>query len=84
MASNEIDTSDKINFAVFGEELSRLSLYAQDVYGCLLNNGIRVFQPNCRMDVDIVKAALGCYYSIVHLVYIQSIQVAYMDVCPGN
>ena len=61
-----------------------LSPYAQDVYGCLLNNGVYAFQRNCRMDVNIGKAALGCYYGIVRSVYIQSPQVAYVDICPGN
>ena len=39
MASNQVDTSDEIDFSVFGMELPRLNPYAQDVYGCLLNNG---------------------------------------------
>ena len=36
------------------------------------------------MDVDIVKAALGCYFGIVRSVYIQSPQVVYVDIYPGN
>ena len=78
MASNQVDTSDEVDFSVFGVELPRLNPYAQDVYGCLLNNGMYVFQPNCKMDLRVVKAALGCYYQTVHSVYIQSPQVAYV------
>ena len=44
------DNSDVVDFTVFGVELPRLSAYAQDVYGCLLNNGMYMFQPNCKMD----------------------------------
>ena len=84
MASNQIDTSDEIDFSVFGMELPRLNPYAQDVYGCLLNNGMYVFQPNCKMDLRVVEAALGCYYQTVHSVYIQSPQVAYVDICIGK
>ena len=84
MASNQVDTSDEINFSVFGMELPRLNPYAQDVYGCLLNNGIYVFQPNCKMDLRVVEAALCCYYPTVHSVYIQSPQVAYVDNCIGK
>ena len=76
MASNQVDTSDEVDFSVFGVELPRLNPYAQDVYGCLLNNGMYVFQPNCKMDLRVVKAALSCYYQTVHSVYIQSPQVA--------
>ena len=36
------------------------------------------------MDVDVVKAALGCYYGLVRTVFIQSPQAAYVDICPGN
>ena len=85
MASNTpVDTSVVVDYSVFGEELPTLSPVAQDLYGCLLNNRIYAFQPNCKMDVDIVKAALGCYFGIVHSVYIQSPQVTYVDICPGN
>ena len=51
MASNQVDTSDEVDFSVFGVELPRLNPYAQDVYGCLLNNGMYVFQPNSKMDL---------------------------------
>ena len=84
MASNQVDTSDEVDFSLFGMELPRLNPYAQDVYSCLLNNGIHVFQPNCQMDLRVVEAALGCYYQTVHLVYIQSPQVAYVDICIGK
>ena len=80
MASN---TPVIVEYSVFGE-LPVLSLAAQDVYGCLLNNGIYAFQPNCHMDVDVVKSALGCYYGLVWAVFIQSPQAAYVDICPGN
>ena len=84
MASNQVDTSDEVDFSVFGVELPRLNPYAQDMYGCLLNNGMYVFQPNCKMDLRVVKAALGCYYQTVCSVYIQSPQVAYVDICIGK
>ena len=67
------DNSDVVDFTVFGVELPRLSAYAQDVYGCLLNNGMYMFQPNCKMDLPLVKAALGCYYPTVSIsVYSES------------
>ena len=84
MASNQVDISDEVDFSVFGMELPRLNPYAQDVYGCLLNNGMDIFQPNCQMDLRVVKAALGCYYQTVHSVYIQSPQVVYIDICIGK
>ena len=45
------DNSDVVNFTVFGVELPRLSAYAQDVYGCLLNNGMYMshFAYACKM-----------------------------------
>ena len=72
MASNQVDTSDEVDFSVFRVELPRLNPYAQDMYGCLLNNGMYIFQPNCKMDLRVVKAALGCYYQTVRSVHIQS------------
>ena len=78
------DNSDVVDFTVFGVELPRLSAYAQDVYGCLLNNGMYMFQPNCKMDLPLVKAALGCYYPTVRSVYIQSPQVAFIDISIGK
>ena len=53
------DNSDVVDFSVFGVELPRLSAYAQDVYGCLLNNGMYMFQPNCKMDLPLIKACTG-------------------------
>ena len=73
-----------VEYSVFGELLPVLSPAAQDVYECLLNNGIYAFQPNCHMDIDVVKAALGCYYGLVRAVFIQSPQPAYVDICPAN
>ena len=84
MASDQVDTSDVVDFSVFRVELPRLNPYAQDVYGCLLNNRMYMFQPNCKMDLPLVKAALGCYYPTVHSVYIQSPQVAFLDICIGK
>ena len=84
MASNQVYISDEVDFSVFGLELPRLNPYAQDMYGCLLNNGMYVFQPNCKMDLQVVKAALGCYYQTVRSVYIQSPWVAYVDICIGK
>ena len=55
-----------------------------DVYRSLLNNGIYAFQPNCKMDVDVIKYSMNCHYGLVRSVYIQSPQVAYMDLCIGN
>ena len=83
MASDQVDTSDVVDFSVFSVELPRLNPYAQDVYSCLLNNGMYMFQPNCKMDLPLVKAALGCYYPIVHSVYIQSPQVAFINISIG-
>ena len=78
------DNSDVVDFTVFGVELPRLSAYAQDVYGCLLNNGMYMFQPNCKMDLPLIKAVLGCYYPTVRSVYIQSPQVAFIDISIGK
>ena len=55
MASN----TPVVEYSVFGE-LPTLNPAAQDVYGCLLNNGLYVFQPECHMHIDIIKAAMGC------------------------
>ena len=61
-----------------------LTPHAQDVYGSLLNNGIHIFQPNCQMDLKVVKVVLGCYFKTVCSVYIQSPQVVYVDICIGK
>ena len=87
MASDQADNSDNsdvVDFSVFGVELPRLNPYAEDVYSCLLNNGMYMFQPNCKMDLPLVKAALGCYYPTVRSVYIQSPQVAFIDISIGK
>ena len=62
-------------------DLPSLSPTAQDVYGCLLNNGLYVFQPECNKHIDVVKAAMGWYFRLVRAVYIQSPQAAYVDIC---
>ena len=62
---DQVDSPDLVDFTIFGVELPRLSAFAQDVYGSLLNNGVYMFQPYCKMDLRVVKAALGCYYSTV-------------------
>ena len=36
------------------------------------------------MDLPLIKAALGCYYPIVHSIYIQSPQVAFIDISIGK
>ena len=72
------DNSDVVDFTVFCVELPRLSAYAQDVYGMYM------FQPNCKMDFPLIKAALGCYYPTVRSVYIQSPQVAFIDISIGK
>ena len=84
MASNQLDTSDEFSVTVFGVRLPTLSPYAQEVYDNLLYNGLCVFQPNCRMDIGIIKAALGCYYPIVRSIYLQSPQVAWLDISIGR
>ena len=84
MASNQLDYSSKIDFSVFGNELVTLSPYAADVYGSLCNNRLHVFQPNCQMDLSVIKAVLVCYFKTVHSVYIQSPQVAFIDICIGK
>ena len=78
MASNQ----DKlIDFSVYGEELLQMSPCVHDIYGSLLNNGMYAFQPQCKMDMDVIKYSLNCHYGLVHSVYFQSPQVAYIDVC---
>ena len=61
-------------------ELPTLSPAAQGVYGCLLNNGLYVIQPEMGMDLDVIKTAMGWYYRLVN----QSPQVAYVDICLGD
>ena len=50
------------------DELSTLSSASQDVYGCLLNNGLYVIQSG--MDLDVIKVAMGWYYRLVKAVFI--------------
>ena len=68
---------------IFGE-LPTLSPAAQNVYGCLLNNGLYVVQPEMNMHIDVVKVAMGWYYRLVRAVFIQSPQAAFVDVCLGD
>ena len=65
-------------------ELPTLSSESQDVYGCLLNNGLCVIQPEMGMDLDVIKVAMGLYYQFVRAVFIQSPQAAYVDICLGD
>ena len=74
MASNQ----DKIDFSVFEEELLQMSPHVHDIYGCLLKNGMYAFQPQCKKDLDVIKYSLHCHYGLVHSVYFQSPQVAYV------
>ena len=66
------------------DELPSLSPAAQDVYSCLLDNGFYVFQPEMNMSLDVITAAMGWYFRLVHAVYIQSPQAAYVDICIGD
>ena len=66
------------------DELPSLSSSTSDVYGSLLNNGLYVFQPKCLMEVDVVRYAMQCHFDQVRSVYVQSPQVAYVDLCIGN
>ena len=61
-----------------------MSPHVQDIYGSLLNNGMYAFQPQCKMDMDVIRYSLNCHYGLVHSVYFQSPQVAYIDVCLGK
>ena len=83
MASNE-GNEGKINFSVFGKELLQMPPHIHQVYGSLLNNGVYVVQPNCKMEVDVVRYSMRCHFGLVRSVYVQSPQVAYVDLCLGN
>ena len=83
MASNQ-EQEQKIDFAVFGKELLQMPQHIHEVYGSLLNNGLYVFQPKCLMEVDVVRYAMQCHFDQVRSVYVQSPQVAYVDLCIGN
>ena len=81
MASNQ---EKSIDFSVYGKELSQMSPRVQDVYGSLLNNGMYAFQPQCKMDMDVIRYSVNCHYGLVRLMYFQSPQVAYIDLCLGK
>ena len=83
MASNQ-EKEQKIDFSVFGKELLQMPQHIHEVYGSLLNNGLYVSQPDCLMEVDVVRYAMQCHFDQVRSVYIQSPQVAYVDLCIGK
>ena len=83
MASNQ-EQEQKIDFSVFGKELLQMPQHIHEVYGSLLNNGLYVFQPKCLMKVDVVRYAMQCHFDQVRSVYVQSPQVAYVNLCIGN
>ena len=74
----------KVDFTVYRKELLQMSPRVHDIYGSLLNNGIYAVQPQCKMDMDVIKYSMRCHYGLVHSVYIQSLQVAYVDLCLGK
>ena len=74
----------KVEGSSIFDELPSLSPAAQDVYGSLLNNGFYVFQNEMNMSLEVIKAAMGWYFWLVHAVYIQSPQAAYIDICIGD
>ena len=51
------------------DEIPTLSKESADVYGCLLNNGLCMIQPEIGMDLDVVKKAMGWYYCLVRAVF---------------
>ena len=83
MASNE-ENEEKIDFSVYGKELLQMPPHIHEVYGSLLNNGLYVVQPDCLMEVDVVRYSMQCHFGLVRSVYVQSPQVAYVDLCLGN
>ena len=74
----------KVDFTVYGKELLQMSPHVHDIYGSLLNNGIYAIQHQCKMDMDVIKYSMRCHYGLVRSVYIQSPQVAYVDLCLGK
>ena len=72
---------EKIDFSVFGKELLQMPPHIHQVYGSLLNNGLYVTQPDCLMEVDVVRYAMHCHFGQVRSVYVQSPQEAYVDLC---
>ena len=81
MASNQ---EKLVDFSVYGQELPQMSPHVQDIYGSLLNNGMYAFQPQCKMDMDVIRYYLNCHYGLVCSVYFQSPQVAHINVCLGK
>ena len=49
-----------------------------------MNFRLYVVQPNCLMEVDVVRYSMQCHFRLVRSVYVQSPQVAYVDLCLGN
>ena len=68
----------------YGKELLQMPPHIHEVYGSLLNNGLYVVQPNCKMEVDVVRYSMRCHFGLVRSMYVQSPQVAYVDLCLGN
>ena len=66
------------------DDLPMLSYESQDVYGCLLNNGLCVIQPEIGMDLDVIKVAMGWSYHLERAVFIQCPQAVHVDVCLGD
>ena len=83
MALNE-EQEQKIDFSVFGKELLQMPPHIHQVYGSLLNKRLYVSQPDCLMEIDVVRYSMHCHFDQVRSVYIQSPQVAYVDLCIGN
>ena len=71
MASNQ-EKEQKIDFSVFGKELLQMPQHIHEVYGSLLNNRLYVSQPNCLMEVDVVRYSMQCHFDQVRSVYVQS------------
>ena len=70
MASNEGNEGNegKTDFSVYGKELLQMPPYIHEVYGSLLNNGLYVVQPNCKMEVDVVRYSMRCHFGLVRSV----------------
>ena len=61
-----------------------MSPRVHDIYGYLFNNRMYAFQPQCKIDMDVLKYSLNCHHGLVRSVYFQSPQVAYVDLCLGK
>ena len=57
MASNQ----EKIDFTVYEKELLQMPPHVYDIYGFLLNNGMHAFQPQCKMEMDVLKYSQNCH-----------------------